>query len=259
MKRKRKIWAIGLLLVILASFLVGIGVNASGSLHWFIKRCPGGTPGFPKESKQIKEYGAFYIDEKAKDDDKVIYITFDAGYENGNVEKILDILKNEGVPAAFFLLDNIILRNTDLVKRMADEGHLVCNHTKNHKNLSASSEEEIREDLSALEDIYRKACGREMSKYFRFPEGSYSIDALKSVQRLGYKTIFWSFAYDDWDNGRQPNPERAMKKVLDNTHNGGVMLFHPTSSTNVEILPDLIHRWQEMGYSFGTLDRLTSN
>ena len=259
MKRKRIIWAIALFLVILASFCVGFGVNASGSLHWFIRRCPGGPPGFPKEAKQIKEYGAFYIDEKAKDDDKVIYITFDAGYENGNVEKILDILKDEGVPAAFFLLDNIILRNTDLVKRMADEGHLVCNHTKNHKNLSSASEEEIREDLSALENIYRDRCGREMSRYFRFPEGSYSIDSLKSVQKLGYKTIFWSFAYDDWDNGRQPNPERAMKKVLDNTHNGGVMLFHPTSSTNVEILPDLIHRWQEMGYSFGTLDRLTSN
>ena len=97
-----------------------------------------------------------------------------------------------------------------------------------------------------------------MAKYFRFPEGSYSIEALKSVQKLGYKTIFWSFAYDDWDNNRQPDPNRAIKKVLDNTHNGAVMLFHPTSSTNAQILPVLIHRWREMGYTFGTLDQLTS-
>lgn len=255
---KSKIIKIFSLLTLLTSLCSVITVSASEPLHWYIRRSHGGTPGFPAEVSEIEKYGAYYIDKGLKQDEKRIYLTFDAGYENGNVEKILNTLKSEGVPAAFFLLDNIILKNTDLVNRMADEGHLVCNHTKNHKNLSSESEELIKSDLKALEDIYKEKCGREMAKYFRFPEGAYSIDALKVVNDMGYKTVFWSFAYDDWDNRRQPDPERAIKKVLDNTHNGAVMLFHPTSSTNAEILPTLIRKWREMGYSFGTLDELTA-
>ena len=141
---------------------------------------------------------------------------------------------------------------------MAVEGHLVCNHTKNHKDLTSASEEEIAKDLFALEEIYKENTGYEMAKYFRFPEGKYSVEALKCVQKLGYKTIFWSFGYDDWDNCRQPSKERAIKKILDNTHNGAVILLHPTSATNAKILPTLIKAWRDMGYEFGTLDELTS-
>ena len=240
-------------------FLISFPSFAAENLHWFIKRGKGGaTPTFPKEAEEIKQYDAYFIDETASDTKKVIYLTFDAGYENGNVEKILDILKEENVPAAFFLLDNIILKNTDLVLRMADEGHLVCNHTKNHKDLSLSDRNEISRNLCALEKIYEEKTGREMAKYFRFPEGNYSINSLKCLKELGYKTVFWSFAYDDWDNGRQPDSKKAIKKVLDNTHNGAIMLFHPTSSTNAEILPHLISEWKKQGYSFGTLDQLCS-
>ena len=251
---KIKLYSFLLIIIILSTTIT---VNAEDSFHWYIKRRPGGTPGFPAEAEHLEEYGAYYLDKNVTENEKRLYLTFDAGYENGNIEKILDTLKAEGVPAAFFLLDNIILKNTELVNRMADEGHLVCNHTKNHKNLSFATEEQIKDDLTALEDIYRERCGREMAKYFRFPEGSYSIEALKAVDKLGYKTIFWSFAYDDWDNGRQPDPQKAIKKLLDNTHNGAVILLHPTSATNSKILPELIHRWREMGYTFGTLDDLT--
>lgn len=246
-------------LILVLPLLCGsvISSSAEGSLHWYLKRCKGKAPGFPSEAEEIKQYGAYYLDESASDENKKIYITFDAGYENGNIEKILNTLKEESVPAAFFLLDNIILKNSDLVIRMADEGHLVCNHTKNHKDLCFATESEIAKNLTALEMLYEENTGREMSKYFRFPEGKYSIEALKCVQNMGYKTIFWSFAYDDWDNGRQPNTQRAIKKVLENTHNGAVMLFHPTSSTNAEIFPTLIKEWKKMGYSFGTLDELT--
>lgn len=233
-------------------------IFASEQLHWFIKRNKCDTPTFPPEAEEIEQYGAYYIDKKVDEENKVIYLTFDAGYENGNVERILDVLKKENVPAAFFLLDNIILKNTDLVNRMAEEGHLVCNHTKNHKNLSSASDEEIERNLIALEKIYEEKTGREMAKYFRFPEGSYSVNALKCINKMGYKTLFWSFAYEDWDNGRQMNKERAMKKVLDNTHNGAVMLFHPTSETNADIFGDLIREWKSMGYNFGTLDQLTA-
>ena len=255
MKNIRKVTIIILLLII--AFSYGSKTFATDNLHWYLKRIKGSKPQFPPEAETIEQYGAYYIDKKTSGNDKTIYLTFDAGYENGNVKKILDILKEENVPGAFFLLDNIILKNTDLVLRMADEGHLVCNHTKNHKNLSTASSDEISRNLCALEKIYEEKTGREMSKYFRFPEGSYSIEALKCVNSLGYKTIFWSFAYDDWDNNRQMNREKAIKKVLENTHEGAVMLFHPTSDTNADIFSDLIREWKNMGYSFGTLDQLT--
>ncbi len=256
MKHFLKLLAAALVLPLLISAL--LGADTEDCLHWYIKRCKGKAPIFPREAEEISAYNAYYIDKSAADSgEKKIYLTFDAGYENGNVEKILDILKQENVPAAFFLLDNIILKNTDLVLRMVDEGHLVCNHTKNHKNLSNADKAEIESNLLSLEKIYEERCGRELSKYFRFPEGSYSIETLKCVQTLGYKTIFWSFAYDDWDNTRQPDNERTIRKVLDGTHDGAIMLFHPTSATNVEIFPGLIRAWREMGYSFGTLDELT--
>ncbi len=249
--------------LIISTLILGImdvDANAAEAHNWYIKRNGTGTPSFPPDAEMLKEYNCYFIDDKAISDTDLrrIYITFDAGYENGNVEKIMDVLKAENVPAAFFLLDNIILKNTDLVKRMAEEGHLVCNHTKNHKNLCGCTEEEIARDISALENIYQEKTDRQMSKYFRFPEGKYSMEAVKIINSLGYKTIFWSFAYDDWDNNRQSDPERAIKKVLDNTHDGAIMLFHPTSATNAKIFPMLIKEWRKMGYSFGTLDELTS-
>ena len=243
-----------LILLVMCFLVSNLTSYANCSRHWFIKRRGSEYPDFPPEAEDIEQYDAYYLD---KSGEKKIYLTFDAGYENGNVERILDILKEKEVPAAFFLLDNIILKNTDLVLRMDDEGHLVCNHTKNHKNLSGASYDEISRNLTALEMIYEEKCGRTMAKYFRFPEGSYSIEAIKNIQKLGYKTIFWSFAYDDWDNNRQPDRDKAIKKILDNTHPGAVMLFHPTSETNASIMADLIESWREMGYSFGTLDELT--
>ncbi len=240
--------------------LLSIGnlrVFAADTHSWYIKRNGNSRPGFPSDAELLDEYGCYYIDKSCDESNKRIYITFDAGYENGNVARILDVLKNENVPAAFFVLDNIILKNTDLVKRMVDEGHMVCNHTKRHKDLSCATSEECAKDLLELEEIYEKYTGRTLSKYFRFPEGKYSIDAVKYVNELGYKTIFWSFAYDDWDNNRQMDRAAAMKKVLDNTHPGAVMLFHPTSKVNAEIFGELISAWRDMGYSFGTLDELT--
>ena len=248
---------------LLSIFLI-ISITISTSAHsneyqWYIKKRKGDAPCFPTNLDILSKYDVFCIDKKAYDNhEKVIYLTFDAGYENGNVEKILDILKGNEVCAAFFLLDNIILKNRDLVIRMFDEGHTVCNHTKNHKNLSNATKEEIKSDLEALEDICYEQTGKEMSKYFRFPEGKYSISSVEGIKSLGYKTIFWSFAYDDWDNCRQMNNEKALKNILDYTHNGAVILLHPTSKTNAEILPKLIEQWKSDGYRFGALDELTN-
>ena len=257
MKITRKAMAIILTLALLISCTT-VYSFATTERSWYICRNGNCRPKAPDGYEEISDLGAYFIDKKLSDssDDKRLYLTFDAGYENGNIEKILNTLKEENVPAAFFLLDNIILKNTDLVKRMAAEGHLVCNHTKNHKNLSSSSPADIEKDLSALESIYESATGNQMATFFRFPEGKYSREAVEAVNELGYKTVFWSFGYDDWDNARQPSAEAAVKKILGNTHNGAVILLHPTSSTNAEILKGLIGQWRNMGYSFGTLEEL---
>ena len=246
---------ITLLFITISLLSVTASAKSPQCLSWYIKRNGNKTPIFPTGAEELKEYNCYFIDEEcAGRSEHRLYLTFDAGYANESFKQILDILKEENVPAAFFLLDNIILKNTDLVNRLEEEGHLVCNHTKNHKNLSFSSKQEIYEDLSALENIYREKTGKEMTKYFRFPEGKYSHEAIKSVSELGYTTVFWSFGYDDWDNSRQMNPEKAKKKILENTHDGAVILLHPTSKTNATILRNLIHTWRDMGYEFYSLD-----
>lgn len=223
--------------------------------NFYIKKNGYQRPLLPDDEKIIEDYDAIYIDKNRRDGEaeKILYLTFDAGYENGNVEKILDTLKEENVQGAFFLLGHIIRKNTDLVKRMHDEGHLVCNHTLNHKDMTKCSKEEMKENLLHLEKIYTECTGQTMAKIFRFPEGKYDETRLAYAKELGYKTAFWSLAYADWDNENQMNPEKAKKILLDNTHNGAIILLHPTSSTNAEILPDLIKEWRQLGYEFGNL------
>lgn len=235
---------------------------SGGSFSWYCVR--------NKEHKQpradvnmsfIENYGGYYVDKKHGDgaEEKVIYLTFDAGYENGNVEKILDVLKQEDVPAAFFVLENLIKQNKALVMRMIDEGHLVCNHTSKHLDVTkCKTLDEFRAELESLEDIYREVTGREMPNYFRPPEGKFSEQSMRFACELGYKTIFWSFAYADWDNGDQPSESVASEKILSNVHNGEIMLLHPTSATNAAILADIIRELKAQGYRFSSLDELTN-
>lgn len=207
-----------------------------------------------------EEYGGFYIDHAhadMRDDDRVIYLTFDAGYENGNVAKILDVLKEKEASAAFFVLGNLITHDTALVKRMAEEGHLVCNHTVHHRDMTKVSDTDFLAELQALERIYEETVGGKMAPYYRPPEGRFSRDNLVCAKENGYQTIFWSFAYPDWDNAKQMPPERAKQKILENVHNGEVMLLHPTSATNAAILGDVIDELRAQGFRFGTLDELT--
>jgi len=231
----------------------GVVTAADGAYSWYFKRSEDGSrPPVPPEMAFVQEHSGIFLGA----DEPVIYLTFDAGYENGNVEKILDILKEEEVPAAFFILENLVLRNTDLVKRMAEEGHTVCNHTARHGDMSAASKEEFAGELHAMEKIYRENIGQEIGRYYRPPEGRFNRDNLIWAEEMGYCTVFWSCAYADWDNGRQMDPAQAKEKLLKGTHNGEVLLLHPTSSTNAAILGDLIREWKAMGYRFGTLDEL---
>lgn len=190
-------------------------------------------------------------------DEKVIYLTFDFGYENGNVAKILDALLAHHAPGAFFILENSVKRSPDLITRMITEGHTVCNHTLRHPDMAAISDEKLFcAQLTDLEKCYREATGFEISKYYRPPQGRFSEQNLRYAEKLGYKTIMWSFAYADWDNNKQPDPERSYENIIAHTHPGMVILLHPTSATNAAIMDRLLTEWENEGYRFGTMDEL---
>ena len=235
--------------------------RAAGGTGWYCTRAEGHRqPVADPPLREVEQYGGYYIDHRHTQpdaEDKVVYLTFDAGYENGNVARVLDALKVEGATGAFFILGHVAEKYPDLVRRMEAEGHLVCNHTYSHQNLCGASAETIRMELSRLEETTRQAAGVEVAKYFRPPEGSFDTNLLSEVQKMGYKTIFWSFAYADWDNAKQPDPAAAKKKILDNIHNGAVILLHPTSATNASILGDVLGELKAQGYRFGHLDELT--
>lgn len=233
--------------------------DAASCLNWYTTRNKAHKQALAApELRFVENYDGYYIDHNHGDDDadRVIYLTFDAGYENGNVEKILDTLQATQTTGAFFVLKHFVAANGDLVERMQKEGHLICNHTASHKNLSSSNAEEIKYELEALEEAVQEATGQKCAPYFRPPEGSFSEEMLKSVHSLGYKTIFWSFAYADWDNDKQMAPDAALERILAHVHNGAVLLLHPTSATNAAILGKLIETLRAQGYRFGTLDEL---
>ena len=205
-------------------------------------------------SAQLKELDAVYLGDTGR---KVIYLTFDAGYENGCTAQILDILQKHQVKAAFFLVGNYLEKNADLVRRMVSDGHTVGNHTMHHPDMSKISEKQaFQKELQDLEALYKEVTGQEMVKYYRPPQGTFSEKNLKMAKELGYKTVFWSLAYVDWNNDSQPTKEQAFSKLIPRIHNGAVVLLHSTSRTNAAILDELLTRWEEMGYTFETLDQL---
>ena len=235
---------------------------AINSYSWYCNRNTEHLqPSIDKNIGFIENYNGYYVDKKhsnINDGEKVIYLTFDAGYENGNIAKILDILKEEKVTAAFFILSNLVIKNPDLVIRMTNEGHFVCNHTSKHKDVTKFLDiDSFKEELEKLERVYSEATGEKLKKYFRPPEGRFSEQSMQFASELGYKTIFWSFAYEDWDNSNQLSAEKAKEKIFANLHNGEIILFHPTSDTNVEILGEVIRELKSAGYRFADLDELT--
>ena len=216
----------------------------------------GAPPTGPASVEQLRAYDAAYLGDTTR---KVLYLTFDAGYENGCTAKILDVLKKHQVPAAFFLVGNYLERNPDLVRRMVEEGHIVGNHTMHHYDMSKISDKEtFTKELQDLEALYRQVTGQELQKFYRLPQGIYSETNLEMAKALGYKTVFWSLAYVDWNNDSQPTREQAMGKLLPRIHNGSVILLHSTSKTNAEILDELLTQWEEMGYSFQSITELFS-
>ena len=244
---KKSIFAVFLISVILAR-----SAFAECTGYYIMRRKNHERPVLDGNLSYINDYNACCLGP----DEKVIYLTFDAGYENGNVERIVDILDRHNAKGTFFVLENIIKRNTDLIIKMADHGHTVANHSMRHKNMSDMSLSECEAELYGLEDLYYEYTGKTMAKLFRPPEGNFSRKLLDNAAKLGYKTVFWSFAYADWDNNKQPSEDKAIRLILDNTHNGEIILLHPTSKTNANILDRLLTEWENNGYRFGSVTEL---
>ena len=253
---KRDLWilwaAIAAAVVLVVSQFMG-GTVETGA--WGLSfRQEGAAPVAPSSKEALKKVDAAYIGDMSE---KVLYLTFDAGYENGCTEKILDILKKHDVPAAFFLVGNYVEKNADLVRRMVSEGHIVGNHTMHHPDMGRITDKAaFAKELTELEDLFRQVTGKELPKFYRPPQGIYSQENLQMAKELGYKTVFWSLAYVDWNNDAQPSREQAFDKLLPRTHNGAVVLLHSTSQTNAEILDELLSRWKDMGYRFESIDKL---
>ena len=203
----------------------------------------------------LKQYNAYYASDT---DEKILYLTFDAGYENGNTPAILEALKKHQAPAVFFAVGNFIKDNPDLIKRMITEGHIVGNHTMTHPDMSQiSSMESFQKELEGVEELYTSVTGEPMTKFYRPPRGVYSTENLSMAKELGYSTFFWSLAYVDWIQEQQPSKEEAFQKLIPRIHPGAIVLLHNTSSTNAAILDELLTRWEEMGYQFHSIKELT--
>lgn len=259
-----------LLLLFAAAFLAGQltargvdylkhkAVPTAADGNWGLSFQEDGQPPVANASfDELKKYNAYYAENT---DEKALYLTFDCGYENGNTPAILDALKKHQVSATFFVVGTFVKAEPDLIKRMAAEGHTVGNHTYSHPDMSKiSTVEAFSKELKDVEALYETITGQPMTKYYRPPQGKYSETNLAMAKELGYHTFFWSLAYVDWYQDKQPTKEEAFKKLLGRIHPGAVVLLHSTSKTNADILDELLTKWEEMGYTFKTLDQLIAS
>ena len=266
---RKRTWVF--LLFFLASYAAGTGIGFleeqihayansgpvadSAEGNWGLSFQEDGQPPVANATfEDLAQYDAFYAQDT---DEKIMYLTFDCGYENGNTGIILDSLKKHGVSATFFVVGTYIESEPELIKRMTEEGHTVGNHTWHHPDMSQiASMDSFQKELKDVEDAYKEVTGKEMTKYYRPPQGKFSETNLQMAKELGYKTFFWSLAYVDWYDDDQPTKEEAFNKLLGRIHPGAVVLLHSTSDTNAAILDELLGKWEEMGYQIRPLEEL---
>lgn len=255
MIKKRHI-GIVLLLIILILFILLIFknqiINKKEKYAWaYVKNTSHEQPVFDREYENIlKEYHGIFLGNSLS---RNIYLTFDEGYENGCTEKILDVLKENQVKVTFFVTGPYVMKNPELVQRMIDEGHIIGNHTMNHKSMATLSNKEIEQEVMEVHNLVYEKFGYEM-KYLRPPMGEFNKESVKYCSLLGYRTVMWSFAYDDWNVDNQGREEYAKNKILNNVHKGGVILLHAVSKDNANVLDDCIKEMRKMGYRFESLD-----
>lgn len=224
---------------------------------WYTPKKNGEIPLGPKEGMEYnKKYMGYYLGDTTK---KYIYLTFDEGYENGYTPRILDILKKEGVHAGFFVTTPYIKEHPELVKRMVEEGHVVGNHSTTHPSMAQvalKGKGAFNKEFLEVENEFKKVTGRDIDKFFRPPMGVFSETSMYYTALLGYKSIFWSFAYGDYDANKQPDPIYAKNLIIERTHNAGIYLLHAMSKTNTDILEEIIGYWKSQGFQFKSLNDL---
>jgi len=243
----------GLCAIVLIAALT-VPASASQVIRWGLRYEKNGEiPIGNATSDYLKTYNSFF---HGAEGEKVLYLTFDAGYENGNTAKILDTLKENNVPAAFFLVGSYLTTNPELTKRKVDEGHIIGNHSMSHGDMTKKSAEGFTAEIKRFEEVYESAVGSQAPKYYRPPEGVFNEANLITASELGYKTILWSVTYVDWDTKKQPSKDYAFEKLLPRLHPGAIIMLHSTSSTNANILHDFIAECHKQGYTFKSLDEL---
>ena len=262
-KKKMAIALLCALLVIALPFACMYGLSKSLALEnaqdWGVSfQEKGKLPQTNQTSEELAAYDTYFHGDLKK---QVLYLTFDMGYENDCTAPILEALKKHGVKATFFIVASYLEKNPDLAKQILAEGHTIGNHTVNPPDMTKkTSKEAFAKELTGFEEAYKKVLGTELKeKYYRPPAGRYSEQNLKFAKEMGYSTIFWSLAYVDWQENNQPTKEQAFDKLLSRVHPGSIVLLHSTSKTNAAIMDELLGKWKEMGYTFGTLADICGN
>ncbi|MBQ8292291.1 MAG: polysaccharide deacetylase family protein [Bacilli bacterium] len=242
-----------LLLFITFLFIISFNITV-GASGWGFKKNPNHTPPeIGSYQKEIEGTNSFYV---GSPDENKVYLTFDAGYDNGNLSGILDTLKDKKVKATFFVTGDFVNRFSDLTKRMVEEGHIVANHSYSHKTINSQSKPDLENDLKKLEDSFQNLTGTEMVKVFRPPKGEFDRNSLLTLKELGYKTVFWSIAFQDWSDEHQRGKEYSYNSVINNLHPGAIILMHTVSKSNREALPDIIDEITNQGYEFALVTEL---
>lgn len=211
------------------------------------------TPDIGKYASIIEGTSSYYVGDVSK---KELYLTFDAGYDNGVLDEIIKVLDEKNIKASFFITGDFVKRFPELVLKLKDHGHLLCNHSYSHKSINKMTKDEIKEDILKLEKAYYDLTNTEIAKFFRPPKGDFDKESLLYVSSLGYKNIFWSMAHYDWDVNNQMSVDKCEKIVLDNLHNGAIILMHSVSISNARSLPNIIEKALEKGYKFEVLTSL---
>ncbi len=249
MHKKQLIYKIFILCsLVLSLFTFTIGVNAKG--FGYRKNNNHLTPDIGSYKQEIDGTNSYYV---GNTNEKVLYLTFDCGYDNGNLISILDTLEEKNVPSTFFVTGDFVKRFPDLLRLIVSKGHTVGNHTYGHKNITKLSSEEIKEEVAKLEKAYEEVTNEKISLYFRPPEGEFDKRSLTEIKNLGYHTFFWSIAYADWDTKNQKGKDHGFNEVCKQFHNGGIILLHTVSSDNKDCLGMIIDEARKQGYEFKTL------
>ncbi len=265
----KKLKSLFIIPALAAAFIAG-RVTASGIHQWqstysILPQAENWGLGFAENGSEKQPTGNASADELGQYDahylgngqEKVIYLTFDCGYENGNTQKILKALKKHNAKGTFFVVGHFLETSPELAKQIIAEGHAVGNHTYHHPDMSSiATMESFQKEMEDNAALFQQVTGQEMTKYYRPPQGKYSTVNLKMAKELGYHTFFWSLAYVDWYEDKQPSHEEAFEKLTGRIHPGAIVLLHSTSKTNGEILDELLTKWEDMGYTFQPLSHL---